>query len=311
MVKNVDLNDFRAVRRVLEPDDFALTDGIPDPPPTDLIDRESWEHIMTLPGHVAITTTSYQGSRISLMNDLSSEWVFSMPLHGITGHAMSIIWDSLESSIFNTVHGHYKTAMTILRAALETSVFAARCALANDHARWKRWNGGADYKFGNACEEILQLPNVKVREDEVAGQVGIGIFKGSTPRAHDAWARTLYARLCRYSHARGDTTDASIWKSTGPVYSGDGLKACYESFLETYTLMLLLAKWGQGRLGLKRNGRLILRHDNLPVYLKRPFSDVAVCYRDLLWKARARRVRRIRPQDDQRRGNRPQRAMQF
>lgn len=295
LVKNVDLNDFRAVRRVLEPDDFALTDGTPDPPPTDLIDRESWEHIMTLPGHVAITTTSYQGSRITLMNDLSSEWVFSMPLHGITGQAMGIIWDNLESSIFNAVHGHYKTALTILRAALETSVFAARCALAADHARWERWNGGADYKFGNVCEEILQLPNVKVREDMVADQVGIGIFKGSTSRTHGAWARTLYARLCRYSHARGDTTDASIWKSTGPVYSGDGLKACYESFLETYTLMLLLAKWGQGRMGLKRNGRFILRHDNLPVYLGKPFSDVAACYRDFLWKPRARQVRRIRP----------------
>ena len=106
MTKNMDLADFRAVRRVLEPDDFALTDGKPDPPPTDLIDRESWEHIMILPGHVAITTTSYQGSRISLMNDLSSEWVFSMPLNGITGQAMGVISDNLTSSIFNTVHGH-------------------------------------------------------------------------------------------------------------------------------------------------------------------------------------------------------------
>ena len=101
MTKNIDLADFRAIRRVLEPDDFALTNGKPDPPPTDLIDRE----IMTLPGHVAITTTSYQGSRISLMNDLSSEWVFAMPLNGITGQAMGVISDNLTSSIFNTVQG--------------------------------------------------------------------------------------------------------------------------------------------------------------------------------------------------------------
>lgn len=298
MTKNMDLDDFRAIRRVLEPDDFALTDGKPDPPPTDLIDRESWEHIMTLPGHVAITTTSYQGSRISLMNDLSSEWVFSMPLQGITGQAMGAISDNLESSIFNAVHGHYKTALTILRAALETSVFAARCALAADKARWDRWNGGAEFKFGNACEEILQLSDVKAREDEVVDQVGIGIFKGSTSRTHDAWARTLYSRLCRYSHARGDTTDASIWSSNGPVYSADGLKACYEVFLETYALMLLLAKWGQGRMGLKHNGRLILRQDSLLVYLGKPFSDVAACYRDWLWKPRVRQIRRVRLGND-------------
>jgi hypothetical protein len=65
MVKNVDLDDFRAIRRVLEPDDFVVTDGKPDPPSTDLIDQEAWDHITTLPGHVVITTTSYQGSKIA------------------------------------------------------------------------------------------------------------------------------------------------------------------------------------------------------------------------------------------------------
>lgn len=303
MVKSMDLDDFRAIRRVLEPDDFALTDGKPDPPPTDLINRESWEHIMTLPGHVAITTTSHQGSRISLMNDLSSEWVVSMPQNGITGQAMGVIGDNLESSLFNTVHGHYKAALTILRVALETSVLAARCALAGDQARWERWTGGTEFKFGNACEEILQLPHVKTREDEVADQVGIGIFKGRTSRGHDAWARSLYSRLCCYSHARGDTTDASIWSSNGPVYSADGLKACYEIFLETYALMLLLARWGHGRMGLKHNERLILRQESLQLYMAEPFFDVAAYYRDWLWKPRAGRTRRIRPGNDYRRIN--------
>lgn len=290
MVKSMDLDDFRAVRRVLEADDFALTDGKPDPAPTDLIDRESWEHIMTLPGHVAITTTSHQGSRISLMNELSSEWVFSMPPKGITGQAMAIIWDNLESSIFNTIHGHYKTALTILRVALETSVLAARCALAKDQARWERWNAGTEFKFGNACDEILQLPEAKAREDKVADQVGIGIFKRGTSRKHDAWVRSLYRRLCCYSHARGDTTDASIWNSNGPVYSADGLKACYETFLETYAVMLLLAKWGQGRMALKQNGRLILRKESLQLYLEEPYRGVAASYRDWLWETRGRRL---------------------
>jgi hypothetical protein len=33
MARNMDLDDFRAIRRVLEPDDFAVTDGKPDSPP--------------------------------------------------------------------------------------------------------------------------------------------------------------------------------------------------------------------------------------------------------------------------------------
>jgi hypothetical protein len=292
MVKNVDLDDFRAIRRVLELDDFAVTDGKPTPPPTDLIDQEAWDHVMTLPGHVAITTTSYQGSKIALLHELSSEWIFSKPMKGITGYAMSSIWDGFESSIFNTIHGYYKTALTILRVALETSVVAARCALAGDQARWDRWNAGAEFKFGNVCDEILRLPDVKAREDEVVARVGVGMFEGCAPRNSDAWVRSLYGRLCRYSHARGDTTDASIWRSNGPVYSADGLKLCYETFLEIYALVLILAKWSQGRMGLKRNGKLILKQQSLPVYMDEPFQAVAACYRDWLWKPSTGRPRR-------------------
>jgi hypothetical protein len=62
MVCKLDANDFRAARYVLEPDDFALSDG-PDRPPTDLIDETAWRGIMDLPSDVAIRTTSYQGTR--------------------------------------------------------------------------------------------------------------------------------------------------------------------------------------------------------------------------------------------------------
>jgi hypothetical protein len=134
-----------------------------------------------------------------------------------------------------------EVGLTILRVALETSVVAARCALADDQARWECWNGGSEFKFGNACDEVLRLPDAKAREDEVAAQFGVGIFRGSVRSPRDAWARSLYGRLCCYSHARGDTTDASIWNGNGPVYSADGLKACYETFLETYALVFMLA----------------------------------------------------------------------
>jgi hypothetical protein len=40
MVRKLPLSDFRAVRRQLEPHDFALSEG-PDPPPTHLIDEET------------------------------------------------------------------------------------------------------------------------------------------------------------------------------------------------------------------------------------------------------------------------------
>ena len=40
-------NDFRAFRTVLDPDDFALSDGQPDVA-TDLIDEDTWDEITHL-----------------------------------------------------------------------------------------------------------------------------------------------------------------------------------------------------------------------------------------------------------------------
>jgi hypothetical protein len=50
MVSKLNSEDFRSSRMILDPDDFALGDEEPDPPPSDLIAREVWEGIMTLPG---------------------------------------------------------------------------------------------------------------------------------------------------------------------------------------------------------------------------------------------------------------------
>jgi hypothetical protein len=47
MSKPLSLDDFRAVRIVLEDEDFAMVEG-PEGPPTDLIDREVWNGIVTL-----------------------------------------------------------------------------------------------------------------------------------------------------------------------------------------------------------------------------------------------------------------------
>ena len=54
MVKALSLTDFRAIRHVLEPGDFALGDEELDPPPTDQLDPNTWHGIMDLPDDVAV-----------------------------------------------------------------------------------------------------------------------------------------------------------------------------------------------------------------------------------------------------------------
>jgi len=42
VTKKLSQSDFRAVRVVLEPEDFALGSDEPDPPPSDLISEKAW-----------------------------------------------------------------------------------------------------------------------------------------------------------------------------------------------------------------------------------------------------------------------------
>src|ERR1700731_125485 len=88
MVCPLDAKDFRARRLILEPEDFALGDDEPDSPPTDLISEGPWNGIMTLPGDVAIRTTSHQGTRVTILYELWSGWVDAMPHGGIVAEAM-------------------------------------------------------------------------------------------------------------------------------------------------------------------------------------------------------------------------------
>jgi hypothetical protein len=62
MSRPLPTSDFRAIRIVLEPDDFALSSGEPDPPPSDLIDENIWHGIMTLPDDVSVRTSNHYGS---------------------------------------------------------------------------------------------------------------------------------------------------------------------------------------------------------------------------------------------------------
>ena len=70
MPRSLDPSDFRAVRIVLEPSDFALGDDIPEPPPSDLIDKDTWLSMMTLPDDVAIRTSNYHGTALEKLHDI-------------------------------------------------------------------------------------------------------------------------------------------------------------------------------------------------------------------------------------------------
>jgi hypothetical protein len=284
LVKRLDLADFRAVRRVLEPNDFALGDD-DESAPTDIIDEEAWHSIMTLPDDVAITTTSFQGSRIAVLHGITSAWTEVLPHTGIAASAMADVFDAFQASLFNQLHGFYKEAISAARTALETMTLATTCELASDSAAWEQWLGGQELRFTRLCDRLQALVPLTTFEPKARKFSASSIFGGEDGRGKNAWARSLYGRLSQYVHARGNTSNSELWDSNGPIYSARGFRLAYNSFLETHALCLILAKLAYPKTPLLGSAQLAMRADSLQLYLEDPHRRVCEFYVSELFNA--------------------------
>lgn len=74
MSKKLPLTDFRAVRSMLEPYEFAISEG-QDVAPSDLVEPEVWDSIMHLPEDVSIRISDHNGIRLKLLDGLWADWL--------------------------------------------------------------------------------------------------------------------------------------------------------------------------------------------------------------------------------------------
>ena len=73
MPKLLPKDDFRARRRILARDDFALPPK-PAPRRSDIISKPTWDSIVILPDDVAVRTSNYHGTTLSQLHDLWGAW---------------------------------------------------------------------------------------------------------------------------------------------------------------------------------------------------------------------------------------------
>jgi len=82
------------------------------------------------------------------------------------------------------------------------------------------------------------------------------------------WSTSLHSHLSNFIHARGNLSNGRIWRSNGPVYSAQGMRIGYHSFLETYVLLLLLAKIAQPSPALPRQANILFTYNSRRRYLR-------------------------------------------
>jgi hypothetical protein len=237
MTKHLSLNDFRSVRIVLEPGDFALGGDEPDAPPSDLIPKKTWFGIMNLPDDVAIRTSNHNGKVIGEAHWLWARWIGAV---GETQDALFVPMldasDELESALFNAMHGYYRTGFSALRNVLELMTIGLCGALSNSpqYTSWR--NGSGEFKFGTACDQLSNQASISAfnKRMRTAGQQSLWDAKANP--LPGGYSRRLYKELCNYAHSRPGFTDGDLRKSNGPIYVARVFFDWYYAYLRTISL---------------------------------------------------------------------------
>jgi hypothetical protein len=125
---------------------------------------------------------------------------------------------------------------------------------------------------------MQRVPTVCAFEDEARRITGTSLFAGDDGSGRNAWARNLYQRLSSYSHTRGTTTNSYLWQSNGPIYSAEGMQLSYQSFLETYAVVVLMGRIARPELNMPVGARIIYNRDSLSQYLKPSFRALCEHY---------------------------------
>jgi hypothetical protein len=155
-------NDFRRERAMLAPHVFAIHDGY-DPPITDLVDQDVWEHLVHLPDDVAIRTTNWIGSRVGLLHEISMQWLSAGPVDPqgapYAPEPAFLAAEEFDALEYLALHGFYRQALGCLRNALETMTHAAAFAAmqrADDFQMWR--DGSLELRFGISRQTIFTSP---------------------------------------------------------------------------------------------------------------------------------------------------------
>lgn len=246
MSKALPPEDFRAVRMVLEPDDFAFGSG-DEARPSDLVDKETWHGITLLPDDVAIRTSNHHGDLLKMLYDLWGAWIEAVgeiqdPLYDTILDAA----DEFQAASFNALHGYYRPAIGCLRNALEQITIGTYCKVcdqATDFAQWK--DGQITISFGKSCDGLARAASVQSLNAHLQTALSDSIFNQRTEANRGGWARRLYDELSDYAHTRPGFTNVDMWASNGPIYVQEAFVSFVEMYMQTSALGFLLVKLGR------------------------------------------------------------------
>jgi len=264
MSKKLPLTDFRAVRHILEPHEFAISQG-QDAPPSQLVDENVWAGIMHLPEDVSIRISDHNGTRLRLMHELWGDWIAAIGNPGRVDEIYNCMLDAadcFQCANFNFLHGYYRAALAELRTALELVMIGTYGSLNpsdKDYVAWKA--GTSDLGFTRCRKRLLG----RLRKEQAKWMFDDGELLAAS-----------YQALCNYTHSRPDASDGALWQSNGPVYDNQAIKLTFFNTMSVYAMCYLLVRLARGNFLMPADSNILFELDWMPdhVPLVQAFTEL-------------------------------------
>jgi hypothetical protein len=217
MPRLLPLTDFRARRRVLVRRDFGYAPN-PAPRPSEMIDKETWDSIVTLPDDVAVRTTNYHGTKIKQLDELWGAWIECV------GQKQDIIFpvmldagDDFQAAIYNALTGFYRLSVVALRSALEVTTIGAWAQVCAKRKEFRSWRSGKlSLSFGQGCDGLCG--STAILRNHLRTTVNDSLFDPRNPSDEGGFARRIFGGVSNYAHSRPGHADSDMRESNGPIY---------------------------------------------------------------------------------------------
>lgn len=245
-VRDHNKKDFRYSRYKLPPEAFAFRPEGPEPPPRDVIEKEVWRNIVSLPDDVSIRTSNDYGTQLKAMNDLwfSVIEMCSPETQDAWHYTLLDMAEGLQASTFNALCGYYRVAASCLRATLENIIAGVYLQLersTEDAVRWQK--GELEIKFGFGCDQLLRNSQIQGIESHLEKEMKYSIFRQRQQGVEPGWARWLFGELSKYTHANPTHSEGSLWEgSNGPIFIHSSFRRIYAHYLDVCALLYVGGK---------------------------------------------------------------------
>jgi hypothetical protein len=239
MPKPLPLTDFRSRRTVLVRSDFGYAPK-PAPRPSDMIDKETWDSIVTLPDDVAVRTSNYHGTTIRQLHDLWGAWIECVgEKQDCMFSVMLEAGDDFQAATYAALTGFYRLSVAALRSALELTTIGTWAQVCDKQKEFRSWRTGkSPLSFGQACDG-LSSATTPLRA-HLRATVNDSLFDQRNSTDEGGFARRIYSGISEFAHSRPGHADSDMRESNGPIYVASALKHVAWMQFETLGLCFVL-----------------------------------------------------------------------